>query len=113
VLPYVLLHARPFPFVVDWHFGLLRSTKCNSILSPAIEQIIEKLKVTLQKQPYDHILRDDERQESAFDAVAEYIARNPERRGLIQLIATDSILTPVGLCRGVQTSALGREITGR
>jgi REP element-mobilizing transposase RayT len=41
------------------------------------------LGVTLQKQAYDHVLRDDERQERAFEAVAEYIARNPERAGLV------------------------------
>ena len=36
-----------------------------------------------QKQPYDHVLRDEERQEAAFSGVAEYIARNPERAGLV------------------------------
>jgi REP element-mobilizing transposase RayT len=42
-----------------------------------------RLGYELQKQPYDHVLRDDERQEAAFEAVAEYIARNPERAGLV------------------------------
>ncbi len=42
-----------------------------------------RLAVSLQKQAYDHVLRDDERQEAAFQAVAEYIARNPERAGLV------------------------------
>lgn len=37
----------------------------------------------LQKQPYDHVLRDDERQPATFERVAEYIARNPERAGLV------------------------------
>jgi putative transposase len=44
---------------------------------------LARLGVQLQKQPHDHVLRDDERQESAFEAVAEYIARNPERAGLV------------------------------
>jgi hypothetical protein len=29
------------------------------------------------------VLRDDERQEAAFQNVVEYIARNPERKGLV------------------------------
>lgn len=44
---------------------------------------LQRFGVELQKQPYDHVLRDDERQEAAFEAVAEYIARNPERAGLV------------------------------
>jgi REP element-mobilizing transposase RayT len=44
---------------------------------------LEKLDVQLQKQPYDHVLCDDERQQAALEAVAEYIARNPERAGLV------------------------------
>ncbi len=38
---------------------------------------------SLQKQGHDHVLRDDERLESALVALMEYIARNPERRGLV------------------------------
>jgi REP element-mobilizing transposase RayT len=44
---------------------------------------LARLGVQLQDQPYDHVLRDDERQEAAFEAVAEYIARNPERAKLV------------------------------
>ena len=44
---------------------------------------LAKLDAQLQKQPYDHVLRDDERQPTAFEEVAEYIARNPERAGLV------------------------------
>jgi putative transposase len=45
--------------------------------------ILARLGVRFQKQPFDHVLRDDERQESGFVALAEYIARNPERKGLV------------------------------
>ena len=38
----------------------------------------------LQDQPYDHVLKREERQEEAFESLAEYIARNPERSGLVQ-----------------------------
>lgn len=44
---------------------------------------LAKVGFMLQKQPYDHVLRDDERKEVGFQAVAEYIARNPERAGLV------------------------------
>ena len=44
---------------------------------------LEKLGFQLQHQPFDHVLRDDERQEAAFAELAEYIARNPERKQLV------------------------------
>jgi putative transposase len=51
----------------------------------AINPALEKLSARLQLQAYDHVLRDDERLDAAFANVAEYIARNPERKGLVQL----------------------------
>ncbi|MEO9592617.1 hypothetical protein [Rhodopirellula bahusiensis] len=44
---------------------------------------LKKLRVQLQDQSYDHVLDDDEREEEAFQAVCDYIARNPERAGLV------------------------------
>lgn len=44
---------------------------------------LRELGYEFQTQAYDHVLRDDERQEAAFEAIAEYIARNPERAGLV------------------------------
>lgn len=49
-----------------------------------LNPILEKLGVQFQKQPHDHVLREDERAKGAFEAVVEYIARNPERAQLIQ-----------------------------
>lgn len=37
-----------------------------------------------QHQPYDHVLRTEERTKKAFTATCEYIAANPERAGLIE-----------------------------
>ncbi len=48
-----------------------------------LNRVLEKRGAVLQKQPYDHVLRPDERQTAAFAAVVEYIARNPERAGLV------------------------------
>ena len=46
--------------------------------------VLEKLNVKLQLQPYDHVLREEERERDAFENVVEYIARNPERRNLVR-----------------------------
>ncbi|MDX1965537.1 MAG: hypothetical protein SFV23_00075 [Planctomycetaceae bacterium] len=45
--------------------------------------VLDKLGAEFQVQPYDHVLREDERERSAFESVVEYIARNPERKGLV------------------------------
>ena len=50
-------------------------TRCNESL--------KQIGFELQDQPYDHVLREEERQELAFVATCEYIARNPERAGLV------------------------------
>ncbi|WP_252854987.1 hypothetical protein [Aeoliella straminimaris] len=44
---------------------------------------LSKLGFEFQHQPHDHVLQDDERQETAFENLVDYIARNPERRGLV------------------------------
>lgn len=36
-----------------------------------------------QLQPYDHVLKEQESEVSAIEEVIEYIARNPERKGLV------------------------------
>lgn len=44
---------------------------------------LKQIGFELQDQPYDHVLREDERQELAFVAAYEYIARNLERAELV------------------------------
>ena len=44
---------------------------------------LEALGFEFQHQPYDRVLRDDQRQESAFIDLCDYIARNPERKKLV------------------------------
>lgn len=44
---------------------------------------LEKLGARFQQQPYDHVLSEEDRERSAFGEVVEYIARNPERAGLV------------------------------
>jgi putative transposase len=45
--------------------------------------VLEHMGFRLQQQGYDHVLRDEERDRNAFEEVAEYIARNPERAGIV------------------------------
>ncbi len=45
--------------------------------------VLQKLNCVLQSQGYDNVLREDERSDSAFAQICEYIARNPERDGLV------------------------------
>ena len=51
----------------------------RSQLNPTLEQFGAQF----QQQPYDHVLHDEERERTAFESVVEYIARNPERAGLV------------------------------
>ena len=48
----------------------------NALLSPLGRE--------LQRQAYDHVLREEELEKDAFEAVAFYIAENPVRAGLVQ-----------------------------
>jgi putative transposase len=48
-----------------------------------VNDVLGRIGFTFQHQPYDHVLREDERQERAVEELVEYIARNPERKGLV------------------------------
>ena len=48
-----------------------------------LNDTLGKIGFELQRQSYDHVLKDKELERDAIESVAEYIARNPERRGLI------------------------------
>jgi putative transposase len=51
-----------------------------------LNPVLEKLGVRFQRQSFDHVLSEEDRHHGAFEGIAEYIARNPERRNLV---ATD------------------------
>ena len=48
-----------------------------------LNETLRRIDFLLQHQSYDHVLRDQELEQHAIETVAEYIARNPERRQLI------------------------------
>jgi hypothetical protein len=49
-----------------------------------LNPILAELGVRFQQQPYDHVLREEERERTAFEEVFAYVARNPERAGLVK-----------------------------
>ena len=50
-----------------------------------LNETLNVLNQELQSQAYENALIDDDRKEVAFHDVCEYIARNPERAGLIEV----------------------------
>jgi putative transposase len=48
-----------------------------------LNPILQEHGAQFQQQPHDHVLREEERQGTAVEDVAEYIARNPERARLV------------------------------
>jgi REP element-mobilizing transposase RayT len=49
-----------------------------------VNPVLEKLGARLQRQGHDHVLREKEREKSALEEVFTYIARNPERAGIVK-----------------------------
>ena len=49
----------------------------------SMNESLRRLNYELQDQAYDRVLKEDERVGEAFRAVCEYVARNPERAGLV------------------------------
>jgi len=50
-----------------------------------LNPVLEKLGSHFQTQPHDHVLKENERERTAFEDVAAYIARNPERAEIVGL----------------------------
>ena len=50
----------------------------------SLNESLRRVGFELQDQAYDHVLRDEKRREPAFRDVCEYVARNPERAGLVE-----------------------------
>lgn len=48
-----------------------------------VNETLRKIGFELQLQGYDHVLKEDELEQDALEHVFEYIARNPERKGLV------------------------------
>jgi REP element-mobilizing transposase RayT len=46
---------------------------------------LKRIGFQFQRQPFDHVLQDDEREQKAIEEVVEYVARNPERKKLLTI----------------------------
>lgn len=92
----ILLHACaryhlicPCYTLMPDHMHLLwAGTSNDSDQRLAIEFLRKHLAAALapaswQKQPHDHVLRENEREQGAFAAIAHYILDNPVRAGLV------------------------------
>jgi putative transposase len=73
---------------------------------------LQRMGFELQSQPYDHVLRGDEKLEAAFEAVAEYIARNPERAGLVAVDEYPTYPFTGVWCRDIRICRRGRTAIG-
>jgi len=49
-----------------------------------VNESLQRIGHELQDQSYDHVLKQEERKEAAFRGVCNYVARNPERAGLVE-----------------------------
>ena len=50
----------------------------------SMNESLRCIRFELQDQAYDHVLRDEEKNDLAFREECEYVARNPERDGLVK-----------------------------
>jgi len=53
----------------------------------SMNDTLRRIGVEFQRQAYDHVLQDSECERRAIEEVAEYIARNPERKNLVGIDA--------------------------
>ncbi len=64
---------------VHWSMTIIAAKFFRAQMNP----VLEKLGAQFRQQAYDHVLREGERERTAFEDVVEYIAGNPERAGLV------------------------------
>lgn len=50
-----------------------------------INESLRRIGYEFQRQAYDHVLKEEELERDAIEEVAEYIARNPERKELVPI----------------------------
>ncbi|XZE36305.1 hypothetical protein SH501x_001864 [Pirellulaceae bacterium SH501] len=53
-------------------------------LRKSVNESLSRIGFSLQDQAYDHVLQEEERRDQGFRDMCEYIARNPERAGLVE-----------------------------
>jgi len=68
-----------------WMGMLAKSDQLNAMkhFRTRCDDSLKRIGFELQDQAYDHVLKDEERREDEFWKLCEYIARNPERAGIV------------------------------
>ncbi|WP_345734797.1 hypothetical protein [Prosthecobacter algae] len=79
---YCLMPDHAHLLVVGWT-AQADQRRFISFLRQKTEPLLVATKAIWQKQPYDHVLRPQESDRYAFEALAHYIAENPVRAGLV------------------------------
>ena len=69
-----------------WMGLLEESDQLNAMkhFRPNCDESLKRIGFQLQDQAYDHVLNEEERRETEFRNVCLYVARNPERAGLVE-----------------------------
>lgn len=85
----LLTHSCLMPdhFHVVW-MGLLPGSDqmlAMKHLRKAVNESLRRIAFELQDQSYDHVLKSEEQRDKAFHDLCDYIARNPERDGLVAM----------------------------
>lgn len=69
-----------------WMGGDAGSDQLNAMkhFRPRCDESLQRIGYHLQDQAFDHVLKNEEYRDAEFRSLCEYIARNPERAGLIK-----------------------------
>ncbi len=59
--------------------------KASAYFRKRLNESLRKLGCEFQHQPYDHVLKNEERIETEVTNLVDYIARNPERKQLVEV----------------------------
>ncbi|OYP33077.1 hypothetical protein [Rhodopirellula sp. MGV] len=84
--------ASPIFCLMPDHFHMVWMglfTESNQLLAmkhfrKTVNESLHRIGFDLQDQAYDHVLQNDERREEGLLAICDYVARNPERKRLVE-----------------------------
>lgn len=66
------------------HYFISQRPHLRHFFEPNMNTVRRLGELRLQKQAYDHVLRESDRERDAFAAIVGYILRNPERQQLVE-----------------------------
>jgi hypothetical protein len=72
-----------------------------------VNECLKRINFGFQRQPYDHVLREEECEQAAIVDVAEYIARNPERKELVAVDGFAGCMSGIVGLLGIEKTSIG------